>query len=90
MRIYSIYVIGMPYEEAILIKVDKVTKRKMRSVEENWSELIREFIQGELNKKRNIAKAERIRARLFRAVKGKDSTAIIREMRDSHYGSASS
>ena len=76
----------MPYEEAILIKIDKTTKRKMRSAEENWSELIRMFIQKELNKKRNIARAERLRAKLFRSVKGIDSTAIIREMRDSRYG----
>jgi len=76
----------VPYEEAILIKIDKTTKRKMRSAEENWSELIRMFIQKELNKKRNIARAERLRAKLFRSVKGIDSTAIIREMRDSRYG----
>ncbi len=80
----------MPYEEAILVKVDRVTKRKMKLAEENWSELIRMFIQRELDKKRNIAKAERLRAKLFRTVKGKDSTAIIREMRDSRYGPASS
>ena len=80
----------MPYEEAILVKLDKVTKRKMTAAEENWSELIREFIQRELNKKRNVAKAERLRTKLFKAVKGKDSTAIIREMRESRYGPASS
>ncbi|MDE1865816.1 MAG: hypothetical protein KGH94_04240 [Candidatus Micrarchaeota archaeon] len=76
----------MAYEEAILIKIDKTTKKKMSSTQDNWSELIRTFIQKELNKKRNVAKAERLRAKLFRRVKGPDSTAVIREMRDSRYG----
>lgn len=79
----------MPYEEAILVKVDRVTKRKMKLAEENWSELIRVFIQKELDKKRNIAKAEKLRASLFRRVKGADSANVIRKMRDSRYGPAS-
>lgn len=79
----------MPYEETILIKIDSTTKRKMRYIEANWSELIRGFIQKELNKKRNIAKAERLRAKLFRSVHGPESTAVIRKMRDSRYGPSS-
>ena len=82
--------IKLSYQEAILIKLDKATKRRMRSVEGNWSELIRGFIQRELDKKRHIAKAERIRAKLFRAVRGKSTTTLIREMRATRYGSDSS
>lgn len=80
----------MTLEETILIKIDKTTKRKMRSAEENWSELIRAFIHRELNRRRNIAKAERLRAKLFKKAKGSDSTAIIREWRDKRYGPNSS
>lgn len=79
----------MAYDEAILIKVDRATKEKMKTAEENWSELIRAFIQKELNKRRNIARAERLRAKLFRKSKGKESTQIIREMRESRYGKTS-
>ncbi len=79
----------MPYEETLLIKLDKTTKQRMKSADENWSALIRGFIQRELNRKKNIAKAERLRARLFRSVRGKGSTAIIREMRESRYGAGS-
>ena len=43
----------------------------------------------ELNKKRNIARAERLRAKLFRSVKGFDSTVAIRKMRDTRYGAGS-
>jgi hypothetical protein len=79
----------MVYEEAFLIKIDKNTKRRMKDVKINWSELIREFIQKEIEKKRNIARAERLRAKLFREVKGVDSTEVIRKMRDSRYGPSS-
>lgn len=79
----------MAYEEAILVKIDKDTKKRMKSVKVNWSEAIREFIQKEISNKRNIAKAERLRARLFRSVGGTESTAIIRKMRDSRYGPSS-
>ena len=71
----------MVYEETVLIKLDSDTKRRMRSLNANWSELIREFIQSELDKKRNIARAERLRTKLFRRKKGVDSTALIRRMR---------
>ncbi|MGD0728464.1 MAG: hypothetical protein ABR981_00090 [Candidatus Micrarchaeaceae archaeon] len=76
----------MVYEEAILVKIDKNTKRRMRNVKVNWSEAIREFIQKEISNKRNIAKAEKLRAKLFRSAKGTESTEIIRKMRDSRYG----
>ena len=84
--IYGIYVIKMTYEETILIKLDKDTKRKMKEIDANWSELIREFIQNELNRKRNTARAEKLRARLFRHVSGMNSTQIIRKFRDERYG----
>jgi hypothetical protein len=79
----------MTYEEAILVKIDKDTKRRMKSVKVNWSERIREFIQKEISTKRNIAKAEKLRAKLFRSVEGIESTEIIRKMRDSRYGPGS-
>ncbi|MCL5419409.1 MAG: hypothetical protein M1354_00830 [Candidatus Marsarchaeota archaeon] len=76
----------MAYRETILIKLDSNTKKKMKSVKTNWSELIREFIQRELEKKRNIAKAEKLRAKLFRKSRGIDSTEVIRRMRETRYG----
>ena len=76
----------MVYRETILIKLDSNTKKKMKSVKTNWSELIREFIQRELEKKRNIAKAEKLRAKLFRKSRGIDSTEVIRRMRETRYG----
>lgn len=76
----------MVYKETLLIKLDSDTKKKMKSVKTNWSELIREFIQSELEKKRNVAKAERLRAKLFRKSKGIDSTEMIRRMRETRYG----
>jgi hypothetical protein len=76
----------MRYSETILVKLDKDTKRGMKSVKTNWSGLIREFIRNEINKKRNIARAERLRAKLFRRVGGASSTEMIRRMRESRYG----
>ncbi len=81
---------NMSYEDAILVKIDKMTKRKMKYTKENWSELIRNFIQKELNKKNNVAKAEKLRLKLFRRVKGRNGTYILRKMRDSRYGKSSS
>jgi post-segregation antitoxin (ccd killing protein) len=46
----------MTYEEAILVKIDKDTKRRMKSVKVNWSERIREFIQKEISTKRRNRK----------------------------------
>ncbi len=80
----------MTYEETILIKLDKDTKKKMKEINTNWSERIREFIKNEINKKKNIARAERLRAKLFREVGGASTTEIIRKMRDSRYGTDSS
>ena len=88
--IYGIYVIMVAYEETILIKLDKDTKRKMKEIDTNWSKLIREFIQNELNRKRNTIRAEKLRAKLFRRVGGMDSTQIIRKFRDARYGPNSS
>ncbi len=31
----------MPYEDAILVKVDRTTKERMKAMDGNWSELIR-------------------------------------------------
>jgi Zn-dependent oligopeptidase len=76
----------MTYEGTILIKLDKDTKRRMKEINTNWSELIREFIQKELNRKRNIARAEKLRAKLFRQGRGMDSAQIIRYFRDTRYG----
>ncbi len=79
----------MAYEDAILVKIDKDTKRRMKNVNVNWSERIREFIKKEISNRRNVAKAERLRADLFRSVSGVESTEIIRKMRDSRYGPGS-
>jgi hypothetical protein len=61
----------------------------MKSVKVNWSERIREFIKKEISSKRDIARAERLRARLFRRAGGVESTEAIRKMRDSRYGPSS-
>ena len=78
----------MQHEEAILVKVDKPTKEKMKKLNINWSKAIRGFISEELNRKRNLAKAVALTDKLFRKAKKKgfDSTAFIRKMRSERYG----
>ena len=81
---------NLTYDKTILIKVDRSTKRSMSNIEVNWSELIREFIKKEINRKQNIARAERLRSKLFRTKRGLESTTVIRSWRDSRYGPGSS
>ena len=78
----------MKYESAILVKVDKVTKEKMRRVKINWSKTIRALIEDEINHQRNLAKAVMMTTKLFRKAKKSkfDSTAVIRYWRDKRYG----
>ncbi len=79
----------MSYETTLLIKIDRGTKLRMKKAKLNWSAQIRGFINKELNRRRNIAYAEKIRAKLFRKSRGIDSTLYIRKMRDARYGKTS-
>ena len=83
----------MTYESAILVKVDRSTKKKMDELSINWSEEIRIFIKKRLDSEtnKNLALAVALTDKLFRKAKTKnyDSTAFIRKMRDERYGPSS-
>ncbi len=78
----------MEYKEAILIKIDISTKKKMKEAKLNWSAEIRKFISERLKTKdeKNLARAVATTDRLFRKIKKFDSTEVIRKMRDTRYG----
>ena len=79
----------MEKDMAVLIKVDKKTKEKMRQMNINWSEEIRKFISEKLESDgdNNLALAVAISDKLFRKSKsGFNSTDFIRKMRDARYG----
>ncbi len=92
-RIYSICDTTV-YESAILIKVDKKTKKKMEEVKINWSEEIRKFIKTRIESEgsKNVALAVAMTSKLFRRAKAKgfDTTSTIRKFRDERYGPNSS
>ena len=79
----------MSLDSTILVKVDKKTKKRMDSIDVNWSGRIRDFIERELMKKARMNEAERIRSALFREASGLDSTEVIRKMRGSRHGASS-
>ena len=79
----------MGYDSTILVKVDKKTKRRMDSIDTNWSGRIRDFIKRELTKKARLNEAERIRRSLFRAVPGLGSAEALRKMRGARHGTSS-
>ncbi len=79
----------MSYESTILIKIDKKTKRRMDSIDVNWSSRIRDFIKMELAKKARWKEAEKIRESLFRDSQGLESVEILRRMRGSRHGASS-
>ncbi len=81
--------IGMTYEETMLIKLDRKTKNRMKRLKINWSEAMREFINRELDREARFEEAERIRKSLFKKRPGLDSTEIIRRMRDARHGADS-
>ncbi len=78
----------MGFENAILVKVDEDTKKKMKKIGINWSAEIREFVNERLRKKNNIALAVALTDRVFKNAKknGFDSTEFIRKMRETRYG----
>jgi hydroxymethylpyrimidine/phosphomethylpyrimidine kinase len=78
----------MSFKNAILVKIDEDTKRKMKKVGINWSAEIREFINERLTKKNNVALAVALTDRVFKNSKKNqfDSTEFIRKMRDTRYG----
>ena len=78
----------MEHNEAILIKVDKSTKKRMKEAKLNWSAEIRKFISERLDKnnERNLARAVAITDRLSRKIRNFNSTDVIRKMRDLRYG----
>ena len=79
----------MSYDSTILIKIDKKTKKRMDSIDINWSSRIRDFIERELMKKARFNEAERIRMSLFKETPGLESVEIIRKMRESRHGAGS-
>ena len=79
----------MSYDSTILVKIDKKTKKRMDSIDINWSSRIRDFIERELMKKARFNEAERIRMSLFKEAPGLESVEIIRKMRESRHGTGS-
>ena len=79
----------MGYDSAILIKIDRKTKKRMDSIDTNWSNKIRDFIKRELVKKAKFKEAEQIRQTLFREAPGLSSAEILRKMRESRHGTSS-
>ncbi|MCL4379231.1 MAG: hypothetical protein M1160_00120 [Candidatus Marsarchaeota archaeon] len=79
----------MPYEETMLIKLDKKTKYRMRRLKINWSEAVRGFINRELDREARFDEAERLRKSIFKRYPGPESTEIIRKARDARHGAGS-
>lgn len=79
----------MGLDSTILVKIDKRTKKRMDSIDVNWSSRIRDFIERELMKKARMDEAERIRSALFREAPGLGSAEVIRKMRRSRHGASS-
>ncbi len=79
----------MGYDSTILVKVDKKTKKRMDSIDVNWSSRIRDFIERELMKKARLNEAERIRKSLFREAPGLESVEVLRKIRGSRHGASS-
>jgi post-segregation antitoxin (ccd killing protein) len=81
----------MKYESAILVKVDKTTKERMKHAKINWSAAIRNFINEEISRKANLAKAIAQTYKLLATQKKSkhDTTSIIRYWRDKRYGTGS-
>ena len=84
----------MVYESAILVKMDKKTKKKMEEVKINWSEEIRKFITARIESEgsKNVALAVAMTSKLFKPARAKnfDTTSSIRRFRDERYGQSSS
>ncbi len=78
----------MPYESAILIKVDMRMKKKMEEAGLNWSNEVRNFIQSRLKKRTNVALAVTLNEKILRLQKksSTDTTTAIRKFRDTRYG----
>ena len=78
----------MRNEEAVLIKVDKETKEKMKELKINWSAELRKYIAERIRRKRNVALAVALNDRILNGQKvhKTDTTAIIRKFRNARYG----
>jgi hypothetical protein len=74
----------------VTVRVDEETKAKMSQLEGiNWSQVLRDRILEVLDReaRKNRMEALRIMEKLSRKpVPGWDSTAFIRQMRDTRYG----
>ncbi len=79
----------MTYDTTILVKLDKRTKERMLRMNINWSEAIRVFIKGKMQREARIQNAERLRKLVFKKYAGPESTEIIRKSRDERYGAGS-
>jgi len=81
------------YTEAVLVKVNKSTKKRMKDKKINWSAEIRKFIDERLKTKKdkNLALAVALTDKIFRkAKKGSfNSTEFIRKMRETRHGATS-
>ncbi len=83
----------MASQAAILVKVDKEMKMRMKDVKINWSAEIRRFIETRIseNKERRLAEAVMLTDRIYYSRKKSrhDSAEIIRKFRDERYGQGS-
>ncbi|MEM2906088.1 MAG: hypothetical protein QW587_10225 [Candidatus Bathyarchaeia archaeon] len=73
----------------ITVRVDEETKRMMRSIDVNWSEVIRHAIRRRIEeeKRKNLAKALLINEEVRRTSKGElKAEEIIRRFRDERRG----
>ncbi len=77
---------------AILIRVDKDTKDRMRKLKINWSGEIRNFIADRISRNGNKAHAMILTDKIFNSQKKKntDSAETVRRFRDERYGAARS
>ncbi len=77
---------------AVLVKIDKITKEKMKELKINWSEEIRNFIDEKINSKITLALAVALTHKILDSQKkhNTDTTLIIRKFRDVRYGKVDS
>ncbi|MGC8537551.1 MAG: hypothetical protein ACP5MZ_01020 [Candidatus Micrarchaeia archaeon] len=78
----------MADETAMLIKLDRHTKERMREIHVNWSNEIRNFIKERISDEKNPTLAVMLADKVFNSQKRKntDTTSIIRKFRDTRYG----
>jgi len=69
-------------EETLTIRLTSETKEEMSDYKLNWSEDIRNYIEGKLKKLKLLKTLEKMKANAKSMKVKVDSTGIIREYRD--------